>query len=403
MSLTYKKDIYGKEILLDTNGGQVMMEWEKQYMEACIDTLEPQGNVLEIGFGMGYSASRILSHEPNSYTIVECDDNVIERIKVWKKDYPNQKVIIVKGQWQDLLPTIGKFDAIFFDDFPNDRELPTITDRNRIKFFLHNMLTYNAKIGTKISFYCQALFASLDPCINLSSSIFNCVIPKNCKYCQGQTLYLIVLTKIKEISPTNSFITEYNFWKNNAKIVLQKIYRQKVGIITIDSVLDNPMKYRQHALNLPYIKKDDSFQAKTSLSKEILQKIKTCIPASLLPDALEYETHFKYYTANNSLAINGTSKRLCIALFLTPHAPIQSGIKFYVFNDNTRYKEEGEEFQGLNLPRFTKDITKWHEVDSIGNIFNRMVYFDPKHYHRLSNLFGDNKTNGLLIQWIYFK
>lgn len=402
MSLTYKKDIYGKEILVDAKGGQVMMEWEKKYMKACINALSPHGDVLEIGFGMGYSASRIMSYTPNSYTIVECDDNVIKRIKDWAKGYPNQKIIIIKGKWQDIIPTIGKFDSIFFDDFPNDREIPTITDRNRLKIFLHNILTFNSKIGTKICFYCQSLFTSLDPCINISSTIFNCEIPQNCQYCKGQTLYLIVLTKIKEIRENNIFITEYNFWKNNAKIVLQKIYRQKIGIMTIDSVLDNPMQYRKEALELSYIKKNNNFQAETTLSEEILQKIKTCIPASLLPDILEYETHFNYYTANNSLAINGINCKLCIALFLTPRAPIQSGIKFYTFNDNTRYKEEGEEFQGLNLPRFTKDITKWHEIDSIGNIFNRMVYFDPKHYHRLSNLFGDNKINGLLIQWIYF-
>jgi len=403
MSLTYKKDIYGKEILLDTKGGQVMMEWEKEYMETCIKKLKPVGNVLEIGFGMGYSATKILSYNPDSYTIVECDDNVIKRIKSWKQKYPNKKIIIIKGKWQNMLPTIGEFDTIFFDDFPNDRVIPSITDRNRLKVFLHNILTYNAKIGTRISFYCQALFTSLDPCINLSSSIFNCVIPKNCKYCQGQTLYLVVITKIKEISVNNNFITEYNFWKKNAKIVLQKIYRQKIGIITIDSVLDKPMEYRQRALSCQYVNKDEKFYAKTSLSEELLKKIKACIPESLLPDSLECETHFNYYTANNSLAINAANKKLCIALFLTPQAPIQSGIKFYVFNDNTRYREEGEEYQGLNLPRFTKDITKWHEIDSVGNIFNRMVYFDPKHYHRLNNLFGDNKNNGLLIQWIYFK
>ena len=55
----YKIDEHGKEILLQDNKNQVMMEWEKPYMEACIDKLQPKGDVLEIGFGMGYSATQI--------------------------------------------------------------------------------------------------------------------------------------------------------------------------------------------------------------------------------------------------------------------------------------------------------------------------------------------------------
>ena len=46
--LTYTKDKNNEDILLDSNNEQVMMEWEKPYMEACIDKLQPKGDVLEI-------------------------------------------------------------------------------------------------------------------------------------------------------------------------------------------------------------------------------------------------------------------------------------------------------------------------------------------------------------------
>ena len=85
MSLTYRKDKYGKDELVDARGGQVMMEWEKEYMMECINYLQPQGDVLEIGFGFGYSATKIMTYNPNSYTIIECEDNVIEKIEEWKK------------------------------------------------------------------------------------------------------------------------------------------------------------------------------------------------------------------------------------------------------------------------------------------------------------------------------
>ena len=55
----FNVDENGKEILLRDGEHQVMMEWEKPYMEAIIDTIKPTGDVLEIGFGCGYSATRI--------------------------------------------------------------------------------------------------------------------------------------------------------------------------------------------------------------------------------------------------------------------------------------------------------------------------------------------------------
>ena len=62
MELIYKKDKNGKEMLCnEEETHQIMMEWEKPYMEKSIELLKPFGKVLEIGFGMGYSATKICS------------------------------------------------------------------------------------------------------------------------------------------------------------------------------------------------------------------------------------------------------------------------------------------------------------------------------------------------------
>ena len=79
----YNIDKYNKEILLQDNKYQVMMEWEKPYMEACIDKLKPSGNILEVGFGMGYSATQIQKYKPKSHTIIEMDKEVLKRLKKW--------------------------------------------------------------------------------------------------------------------------------------------------------------------------------------------------------------------------------------------------------------------------------------------------------------------------------
>ena len=114
--MEFVKDENGDEVLLKDGKYQVMMEWEKPYMNAIIEELKPKGDVLEIGFGCGYSADYIQSYKPKSHTIVECHPEVLKKAKAWAKDKKN--VTIVENTWQDALKKLGKYDTIFFDDYP---------------------------------------------------------------------------------------------------------------------------------------------------------------------------------------------------------------------------------------------------------------------------------------------
>lgn len=109
-------DEFGKELLLKDDEFQVMMEWEKPYMQACIEALSPEGDVLEIGFGCGYSATYIQEKHPRSHTIIEYHPVVAEKARAWAKKYPN--VTIVEDTWQNAIHKLGSFDSIFFDDYP---------------------------------------------------------------------------------------------------------------------------------------------------------------------------------------------------------------------------------------------------------------------------------------------
>ena len=114
---SFSTDERGEEQLLDASGTQVMMQWERPYMVRCIDALQitRTDSVLEIGFGCGYSADRIQAAKPRLHTIVECAEPVLERLRAWAAERPNVRV--VEGTWQATLPSLGSFDAIFFDDF----------------------------------------------------------------------------------------------------------------------------------------------------------------------------------------------------------------------------------------------------------------------------------------------
>ena len=200
----YKIDEYGKEILLQDNQHQVMMEWEKPYMEACIDKLQPKGDVLEIGFGMGYSATQIQKYKPKSHTIIEMDSLVIKRLKEWAKDYDN--IIIVEGTWQEKIHSLGKFDEIFFDDFPlrmprDDIQKKMVSER--IYMFLDICAYSHIKPNTRISAYIQDIEGKIKERMkdnqhyNYEEDYFIADIPDNCNYYKGNKC-IIPLIKDKK-------------------------------------------------------------------------------------------------------------------------------------------------------------------------------------------------------------
>ena len=188
MKLKYSKDDHGKDILMSEDGvHQVMMEWEKEYMKECVQLLEPHGHVLEVGFGLGYSASEIQKYpDVITHTIIECSPVVWEKVDEFKKKHP--KVILMKGRWQDMLKRCGKFDSIFFDDFDFN---PCGFDRFTI--FIELVLKNNTHIGSSIVTYDQSKMSCPHyDCCSVRRSPFKVDIPDNCKYAKD----MLNLTKI---------------------------------------------------------------------------------------------------------------------------------------------------------------------------------------------------------------
>jgi hypothetical protein len=179
--MIYTKDENNKNVLYDENYDyQTMMEWEKPYMEALIDMLSPSGDVLEIGFGLGYSATQIQKHKINSHTIIENNPEVLKVAKEWAKLQPN-KVIIIEGNWQDCLNSLGKFDSFFFDDAPT-KEYKDLLDI-RVYDFFYRVLKKHANVNSKMSWYCcKELYWMANSFINWSNKSFQIEIPNNCNY-----------------------------------------------------------------------------------------------------------------------------------------------------------------------------------------------------------------------------
>ncbi len=204
--LTYTKDINNEDILLDSYNSQIMMEWEKPLMIAMVDELQPFGDVLEIGFGMGYSATHIQTYKPKSYTIVECDPVVIKKCKEWAKDYDN--VIIIESKWQDVLDDLGIYDTIFFDptETSNLNKLAYKMAHYNWHFIFTELVIHNhMKKGSKLSVFMSTYitynyrkFISEQQKITYYETKILLEISNNCKYKQSnKELIIPIIEKIR--------------------------------------------------------------------------------------------------------------------------------------------------------------------------------------------------------------
>jgi hypothetical protein len=52
--------------------------------------------------------------------------------------------------------------------------------------------------------------------------------------------------------------------------------------------------------------------------------------------------------------------------------------------------------------KYKHDVTKWNLIDSIGNVFNRLVIYNSRHFHKPSGYFGTELENSRLIQVFFF-
>eukprot|EP00933_Yihiella_yeosuensis_P041735 TRINITY_DN36136_c0_g1_i1.p1 TRINITY_DN36136_c0_g1~~TRINITY_DN36136_c0_g1_i1.p1 ORF type:complete len:420 (+),score=64.77 TRINITY_DN36136_c0_g1_i1:76-1335(+) len=208
--LFFSVDRDGKEQLLDADGVQVMMEWEKAYMEHCADKLNVTSDcdVLEVGFGCGYSADRIQRKQPRSHTIIECSEIVLERLRFWAQDKPNVK--IVQGTWQRMLPSLGLFDKIFFDDYGEpgrsdsemvencpDKEYIEVYERSKSHFhaFLNIVLRWHSRAGTQISGYLVSPIEVRRHDVEIDYQKFKVSPPAHCNYFFADTAVVPIFEK----------------------------------------------------------------------------------------------------------------------------------------------------------------------------------------------------------------
>ncbi len=446
MKLEYTTDVCGNEILQDETGQhQVMMAWEKPYMEKCIEYLEPCGSVLEIGFGLGYSATKLCSYENvTEYTVIECCPEVWTKFESFKTDVlankrPDLKVNIIKGRWEDVLSECGVFDSVFFDDYNGSVTHESV---NRFNKFLYQLLVnHHTHIGTKICCYSTGHTEYNITGLEQKSYEYIIDVPKYCNYAKGDKMYIPVIKQTIDYHNASTTILEELKKKllhpQNEVTEAQKQFHEQVvkakkyfdkpksiycNLMVIDNFYINAKETRDYILSQEFkVRGNYPGQRTTSRATQHLKEmiegyiqhfagkiIDWPMPSSSDNDGRNnndtYNGAFQYTTSRDRTWIHNDGwNNWAGVLYLTPNAPVNSGTGIYRFKDGTRTVDEAEARGNKKIiDENSQDYTKWELVDKVGNVFNRLVLFNSKQYHASMDYFGTNKENGRLFQVFFF-
>lgn len=107
----------------DLSDVQIMEDWQLPLMHAMAAiAARDGGDVLEVGFGRGVSASMIQEHGVRSHTIIECSDPIVDRFHDWRSAYAGRDIRLAHGLWQDVHADLGEFDSVFFHTYALDED-----------------------------------------------------------------------------------------------------------------------------------------------------------------------------------------------------------------------------------------------------------------------------------------
>uniref|UniRef100_A0A6C0DWQ3 Uncharacterized protein n=1 Tax=viral metagenome TaxID=1070528 RepID=A0A6C0DWQ3_9ZZZZ len=209
--------------------------------------------------------------------------------------------------------------------------------------------------------------------------------------------------------------------ENNKMLTLSYNISTKLqpNIIVIDNFYENPDSLREYALGLEYKPpgnhgavgyRCESGRKILDGTKELFEKLlhKT-IPHGNNHGEWNYSTNgcFQWCDGSTRIVYHCDSQKYAGIVYLTPDAPINCGTSFL---RHKKYKlRTGEIFSKhdwydslLNHNEQHIDKTPWEIVDSVGNIYNRLVIFDAQYIHAVTEYFGETIKNSRLFQLFFF-
>jgi hypothetical protein len=209
--------------------------------------------------------------------------------------------------------------------------------------------------------------------------------------------------------------------KSKQELLVEDISKrtQSCGLIVIDNFYNNAMDTRNYIMTQDFkVRGNYPGQRTRSFATDDLKNIIqnyvmpfggkiTDFPMPSETNKLEnniYNGSFQYTTSKDRswVHIDGFNNWAGV-VYLTPDAPLSAGTAFYKFKDGATCKRDMEILNNeTDMNNSSQDLTKWEQVDKVGNVFNRLILFNSNRYHMSLDYFGNSLKDGRLFQVFFF-
>lgn len=189
------------------------------------------------------------------------------------------------------------------------------------------------------------------------------------------------------------------------------------GLISVDNFYEDPDLIRDFATTWIRYSPSDYHKGERANLRFILNGTKEKLERIIGKEIYNWRHEgyangiFQFCTADQPIVYHVDTQTYAGIVYLTPDAPPSAGTSFYKSKVNGRRKFPGNDrssqeyldtFTGLsNGPNFY-DGTQFELVDTVGNVYNRLVLFDASQIHAAAEYFGDDLKNSRLFHMFFF-
>lgn len=176
--------------------------------------------------------------------------------------------------------------------------------------------------------------------------------------------------------------------------------------IVVDEFYENPDVVRTFALQCRFI--GDSKYHKGARTEETYRfpGVKERFEQILGRPVLNWEKYgtngcFQFCIGGDQIVYHHDLQQYAGVLYLTPDAPVASGTSLFRAK-KTKEMNGFDAVYGDTYPTGHLDPSVFDCVDTVGNVYNRLILFDSRIIHAATSYFGNSKENGRLFQLFFF-
>lgn len=203
-------------------------------------------------------------------------------------------------------------------------------------------------------------------------------------------------------------IAKKNFHNVSKETILavNKVNPRK-RLFVVDNFFSSPDVVRDFALKQRYEDQSDWYKGRRTFERFHTPQIKKAFEDIMGHKITNWEEHgmngkFQYCVPQNPLVYHYDSQAWAAMIYLTPDAPFMTGTSLYAHKETKiRHIDEHPDADKCFEGGFY-DSTKFELVDTIGNVYNRLVIFDARSFHAAHQYFGTDIHNSRLFQIFFF-